>query len=666
MPPISSLKRTKPIQLAAQEEIMSAITGIVQLQQKLLPPEAGSSIMTALQRFPADYVHTWSCEDVFLGCHGQWITPESLHEQLPHFHPESEVAITADAIIDNRDELFGKLNISAEHRKEMTDSNLILLAYLKWGHEAPKHLIGDFAFIIWDSKEHSLFGARDFSGSRTLYYAATHEQLALCTTISPLLALSGINRQLNDQWVSEFLAIPITTEAVDMYSTVYKHIGQIPPAHSFTLKDGRLHFSRYCIIEPEQRLRLKSNDEYEEAFRHVFQTAVSSRLRTFREVGANLSGGLDSGSVVSFAARELRAQQKQLHTYSYVPVDDFRDWTPKSRIANERHNIKATVSHVGNIDDHYFNFPEMNPLTEVDDWLDIMETPYKFFENSYWMKGIYKQAQAHNVGVLLTGSRGNWTVSWGPALDFQARLLRSFRWLKLYRELKLYSKDLGVKKSRIFPHVGRKAFPEMSRLLSAGKEAVVPDLINPDFAAQTKVYERLKEHGYDFWGHSWQNVYDVRHKQFEKLYYWSLTGTVGCKQSLRHSLWERDATNDLRVIRFCLSVPEEQYVQNGFDRSLIRRATKNYLPDQIRLNQKVRGIQGADGLHRLLPEWRMLMSELQQVVEEPAISGYLNTQELSRALKALSSNPKPEQVFETEFRILMRALIFCRFMKKLA
>ncbi len=645
---------------------MSAITGIVQLHQQPLPPEAGRSIMQNLQRFPADYVHTWTCGDIFLGCHGQWITPESRNETLPNYYAERNAAITADAIIDNRAELFGKLGIAADRRADMTDSDLILQAYFKWGQEAPKHLIGDFAFIIWDGRERTLFGARDFSGSRTLYYALTPEQLSLCTTMAPLLARPGVGRQLNEQWVSEFLAIPITTEAVDMFSTVYKHIGQIPPAHSFAFKDGQLHFNRYCVIEPGQKLRLKSNGEYEEAFRDVFSTAVSSRLRTIREVGANLSGGLDSGSVVSFAARELREQQKRLHTYSYVPVDDFTDWTPKSRIANERHNIQATVSHVGNIDDHYYNFPELNPLTEIDDWLDIMEAPYKFFENSYWMKGIYKQAQAHNVSVLLTGSRGNWSVSWGPALDFQARLLRSFRWVKLYRELGMYSKALGVKKSRIFPHVGKKAFPEVTRALFASREDTVPDLINPEFAAQTKVFERLEEYGYDFWGHSWQNVYDVRNKQFEKLYYWSLTGKVGCKQSLRHALWERDATNDLRVIRFCLSVPEEQYVQNGFDRSLIRRATKHYLPDQIRLNQKVRGIQGADGLHRLLPQWRGLVSELRQVLEEPAVAGYLNIKELSRALQTLSASPKPEQVFDTEFRILMRALIFCRFMKKLA
>ena len=76
---------------------------------------------------------------------------------------------------------------------------------------------------------------------------------------------------------------------------------------------------------------------------------------------------------------------------------------------------------------------------------------------------------------------------------------------------------------------------------------------------------------------------------------------------MRHAIWERDPTNDLRVIQFCLSVPEKQFVQNGQDRSLIRRSMKN-LPDNIRLSQKKRGLQGADGILRMLPHgiylWR--------------------------------------------------------------
>src|SRR5699024_8738150 len=158
-----------------------------------------------------------------------------------------------------------------------------------------------------------------------------------------------------------------------------------------------------------EKLHLQSNQEYEEAFQDVFQTAVDARLRTHHKVGSQLSGGLDSGSVVSFAARSLEGQNKRLQTYSYVPVDDFVDWTPGHMVPNEKPYILSTVQHIGNINDHYLHFEGQNPLTDVNYWLEMMEMPYKFFENSYWSRGIFDQAHKDGVGILLNGARGNFT-----------------------------------------------------------------------------------------------------------------------------------------------------------------------------------------------------------------------------------------------------------------
>ncbi|MBH5317282.1 asparagine synthase [Paenibacillus sp. GSMTC-2017] len=645
---------------------MSAISSICHIHNQSFSHELGPTLMKELLRYPAHAIDAWQQDGIFLGCHSQWITPESRHEPLPYYDAGMDLAITSDAIIDNRDELFEKLQIRPADRKEMTDSLLIMLAYKKWGQHAPKHLIGDFAFIIWDRSKSTLFGARDFSGARTLYFAQTDGLIGFCTVIRPLLTLPGMVKELSDQWISEFLAIPITIEAVDLYSTVYKQVGQVPPSHSFTLRNGKLSFERYSTIASENTLKLRSDGEYEEAFRDVYTKAITSRLRTYREVGANLSGGLDSGSVVSIAARELMRENKKLHTFSYVPQDDFQDWTPKSRVANEKVHIKETVKYVGNINDQYFDFPTKNPLSEIDDWLDLMETPYKFYENSFWMKGIYEQAQQLDAGVILTGARGNWSVSWGPVIEYQATLLRQMKLHKFYNELTLYCNNVGINKSRLYKQIGRKAFPTLVGMIAKNPEKSYEPLglINPHFAEKMKVYEKLDTYGYEIWGQTVQDMEQLRKAQFEKLYYWTITGTVSSKQSLRHSLWERDATNDLRVIRFCLSLPKDQFVQNGFGRSLIRRSTKGYLPDSIRLNQKLRGIQGADGIHRMLPAWNELLSELHQVIKDPAISEYLNIDELTKALAVIEHSPRPDLIYDANFRILMRSLIFRRFIQK--
>ncbi|MFJ8352999.1 lasso peptide isopeptide bond-forming cyclase [Bacillus paramycoides] len=643
---------------------MSAITGIVHFNNESVSIEHGREVMNRLYKYPADDIQIWHKENAFLGCHAQWITPESVGEQLPFYNYEKQLAITADAIIDNRDELFEKLQVDYSDRKNMTDSELILLSYQKWGEAAPKYLVGDFAFMIWDEKKQILFGARDFSGSRTLYFYRGEEKFAFCTLINPLFTLPYVEKKLNEQWIAEFLAIPVNFESVDPQLTVYKYIEQVPPSHTILVKEGEVKFSRYYTPTAGKMLNLKSNEEYEEAFREVYQSAVKARLRTHHQVGAHLSGGLDSGSVVSFAAKDLRAENKKLHTFSYVPVEGFEDWTHKGRIADERPFIQSTVEHVGNIQDYYLELPERSPLSEIDDWLETMEIPYKFFENTFWLSGVYEKASQNGIGVLLSGQRGNWTVSWGPILDYQAMLLKKLHWIRFYRELHLYSRNIGAKKSRVFEVVRRKAFPFLHQLLSSEEQDVFPTIINPEFAKKMNVFNRLKEQDIDITGMSILNAYDMKREQFEKTYYWSINGTYETKLSLRYALWDRDPTNDLRVIQFCLSVPEEQYVQNGLDRSLIRRATKNFLPDKVRLNQRVRGVQGADGVYRMSPFWNEFIEEVEELSVDPVISEFLNVEVIKKAISKICKEPRPEYAFDLDFRILMRSLIFYRFIKK--
>ena len=290
-----------------------------------------------------------------------WITPESVGERMPYYDPEQGLAIAADAIIDNRVEFFDLLQVHSPLRKRMTDAELILLAYRKWGREAPEHLVGDFAFVIWDEKQRLLFGARDLLGYRSLYYHRDDRRFAFGTTMAPLFALPDVAKELYEPWLAEFMAIPEMYEATDVGSTPYRHVHQVPPAHTFVVSDGRMTLAGYGSLEPKEMLRLKSDGEYEEAFRDVFEEAVKSRLRTHRHVAATLSGGLDSGAVASFAARALRGEGKTLHTYSYVPTSDFADWTPKSATADETRYIQATVRHAGNITDRYLDFAGGQP-----------------------------------------------------------------------------------------------------------------------------------------------------------------------------------------------------------------------------------------------------------------------------------------------------------------
>ena len=641
---------------------MSAIAGMLRWDGQPVEAADYGAMMQAMERYAADETGAWRDGPVFLGCRLRRITPESVFERMPLRDPDGRLTLVADAIIDNREELLDRLQVPRERRNRTTDGELILLAYRAWGHRAPNRLIGDFAFVIWDENERTLFAARDPFGNRTLYYHVNAGRLAFCTALTPLLALPDVKRELNEPWLAEFLAIAEMYESTDLQSTPYRNLYQVPPFHTMTVANGHVSLARYGTLEPAEPLRLRSDRDYEEAFRDVFGEAVRACTRTFRGVAATLSGGLDSGSVVGFAARALREEGKPLLTYSYVPPRDFEDWTPSHTVADERPFIRATVRHVGNIQDRLLDFEGRSPLADVNEWLEILEAPYKFFENSLWLKGICEKAAEEGAGVLLTGARGNFTISWGPAVPYYAMLLRRLKWGRLARELKLFSANKGVRKVSLLSAIWRQVLPFPAGRAKRDRGAEIPAmLLHPDFAARTGVFARLREGGTD--ADAADEPLAIRREKLTNLAAANKNGAVATKLSLRYGLWERDPTGDLRVVRFCLAVPFEQFVRHGMDRALVRRATAQVLPDEVRLNFRVRGIQGADWVHRIRPDWPGLVRELLQLCADPVASGYLHVERIRSVLSGIGGDLRPDQAFRPELRMLMRGLIVYRFLK---
>ncbi|MFD1359155.1 asparagine synthase-related protein [Fictibacillus halophilus] len=638
---------------------MSAIAGIYNFNDEQPVFLYGKLMMDYYSQFPVDSVDTYYRENLFFGCHAQWIMPEEINKKKTFYDYEKRVAITSDAMLDNRDELFNKLNIHQSMRRDITDNEIILLAYCMWKDEMPKHLNGEFAFMIWDEKEDCLFGARDFSGKRTFYYYHDDQRIAFSTLLNPLLKLPYISNELNKYWLAEFLTIEHMNDVANPNITVYKYINSVPPSHTIKVKNGKVSLSRYFDILNNKQLKLKNNDEYIEAFQDVFSTAVNSRLRTFKKIGSELSGGLDSGSVVSFASKSLKQMNKSLTTFSAIPIPEFKGWNYKNRIPDESDYVKSTVEYVGNITDNYLAFRGRNPYSEIDDWLNIMEMPYRFFENSVWIKGIYEHAQSEGVGILLNGHRGNYTISWGPELKYYASLMKNMRWIKLNNELNLYSKNLNVKKSKILKEVRKRAFPIFFK--QNDSLDIIPEVISEELADKTKIFESLRERGLYQVDFSNIDIHNLRKHHFESLNYWNITGTTGTKLSLNYSLRPHDPTNDLRVVQFCLSVPIEQYITKGLGRGLIRRATKGYLPDKVRLNQRFRGIQGVDVIQRMSVQWESFIEEVDNMCSDPIAEEFLNTE----VLKVAKKNIRKDDAFNPSFSNLTKSIIFYRFLKNL-
>lgn len=639
---------------------MSVIAGMVQRNEPLQLAGGPGALLEAIKGYPGNGFGIWNDRYAILGCREQWITPESVCERLPHRDGLSGLVIAADAIIDNRAQLFDQLQVERECRSGMTDSELIVRAYRKWGMESPRYLIGDFAFVLWDADNRLLFGARDLLGSRTLYYCTQPERFSFCSVIEPLFTLPGVRRKLCEERFAECLAIPTLLDAVDLHTTFYEQIKQLPPGHAFRWSDGTIAVQPYGSVIPEQRITLGSDGEYVEAFRDIYREAVRARLRTFKPVGVTLSGGLDSGSVSAFAAGLLAKEGKSLHAFSYVPEPDFVDWTPRNVQADESPTIRTVIDYIGHIQGNFLDFAGRSSYTEIDEWISRIEGPYKNFENAFWIKGIHEEASRQGVGVLLTGARGNYSISWGSTVAYYSMLLKKLQWLRLYREMTLCGKQLGTSRKRVARAVRQQAFPGRGGPFAPA----VPSIIAPAFGTRTGVFEKLADYDVGLQPSEY-NLKKDRESYFGNLAVLGMQGTISAKASYRLGIWERDATSDARLIRFCLAIPVEQYVKDGFGRSLIRRAAEGMLPDAVRLNQRTRGIQGMDWVHRIMPQWPAIREELDRLCKDERAARYLNVEMVKESISHARSIMKPERADNPHLKVLMRALIAYRFLQML-
>jgi len=650
------------------EKRLSAICGIYYFDDRPVKAGTGADLMRALGIYHADATGTWREGPVFFGCHTWHLTPESVGESLPYYDKAAGLAITADAILDNRTILCHELGIDYGQWGTMPDSLLILQAFRKWGQDCVKYLLGDFAFAIWDEKRRELFCAVDQTGTRAFYYYHSAGLFAFSTLIKPLFVLPEIAKEHSKTWFADFLAIPTVMHQLDPELTLYKNIYLLPAGHTLAVRPGRVVKRVYWQVKRQPELQLKSDGDYEEAFREVFGEAIRCRLRSIRPVGVMMSGGLDSTSVACMAARELSGSGRRLQAFSAVPMRGYRDWLPAGRLADETPYIEAVREYSGNIDVTYCRAEGKHCLSETDRLLRILEQPYKIFANLFWIDDILATARECNRGVVLCGSAGNVTISWGDVSPYLLSLFRSGQWSRLLHE------SWGIARNSRRPfrklwELSGVLLPEnirkgVKKLKDRNWSKSLRDLtaINPHFARRFSVRERFRRFGYDPLFIKRLDSFEARENCLRPDFF-SHLGVLTTKLSLAHGVALRDPTMDKRVIEFCLRVPDNQYVRNGRGRFLLRRAMAGILPDKVRENGKERGQQSADLAQRLQSCWPQWAAEIKTIGLRADEREYLDVNKIQERLAqigALSDDASED----SHLRMLIRSLVFSRFLKQ--
>jgi asparagine synthase (glutamine-hydrolysing) len=293
---------------------MSAIGGVLMFDGGPVDPSVLAALGTRLERLGPDGGREVIDGSIGMSYRAFHTNAESRREHQPHCWGH-QMMLCWDGRLDNRDEL--KAFLRDDLRGEDTDAAIVMAAYRRWGQLSIGKLVGDFALAIWDKRDHAVWLARDLAGTRTLYYHVDSERAVWSTDLGALLDAGGAAIEINDEYVAGRL-----TGGCEPDLTPYVGFRAVKPAHALRIdQDGLLSEHRFWSIDPHEEIRYTTDAEYEEHFRAVFREAVRVRLRSDSAVFSELSGGLDSSSIVCMADDILKAGDAAapgLETISYI------------------------------------------------------------------------------------------------------------------------------------------------------------------------------------------------------------------------------------------------------------------------------------------------------------------------------------------------------------
>jgi asparagine synthase (glutamine-hydrolysing) len=253
---------------------------------------------------------------------------------------------TWDGRLDNRDDL--QLQLGGGLAADTSDAAIALRVFERWGIGGLRLLIGDWSLAVWDPLHRTLHLARDYMGVRPLYYCATDRSVIWSSSLGEIAERADRMDALSDEFVVRFLALRFSTEV-----TPYQGVRAVSAASCVSFSsEGRQTQQQFWNLDPGT-VRYRDRRQYEERLRALWSEAVATRLRVEGTVWAELSGGLDSSSVVCMADALIkggRVRARAVQPISYATLCSS-EGDERRFIAEVETQIGTTTEILG-VEDH--------------------------------------------------------------------------------------------------------------------------------------------------------------------------------------------------------------------------------------------------------------------------------------------------------------------------
>jgi asparagine synthase (glutamine-hydrolysing) len=549
---------------------MGGFAVIYNLDGRPADRETFARMLAAIAHRGPDGCRHWIEGPVAMGYQMFHTTPEAVRETQPLSDPEGRYHMVFDGRVDNREELARAMRIAGVNLRDDTDAELVLRAFECYGDDMPRRLIGDFSLLIWDAHKRELFCARDPIGIRTFNYYCDGRSFIAATELQQIFADSSVPTTPNEGVVGEYL----TSALQGREETIFRHLKRLPASHQMTVNAGGIVKRKSFDLDPRRQIRYRNDEEYADHFREIFAEAVRCRMRAIGGVGAHLSGGLDSTSVVgmiSLLRREGKVADAPFETFSLL-FDD-----PE---ADERSYIFETVEQLGLT----ANYPEpvvvdLPICTEaVQRYRDFTEYPNGGMWNQAW-----PAARQKGFRVLLSGSGSDEWMS-GSAHEY-ADLLSNGHWIKLWQRVRDDSRMMSKANDRGIPDFFLRyaVWPLLpAPLHKLGRRlrnhVVLPDFINPDFAQRVGLSDRLqwelpRPSGMSFAQYALYENFNSG---------WLAHGLdIFDRSHARFGIEERHPFHDRRLYEFLMALPPEQLARDYRRKYILRNAMRGLVPDSV-------------------------------------------------------------------------------------
>ena len=553
---------------------MSGIVGIYHLDGRPADRELLQRMSAAIAHRGKDDCGMWVNGRIGMAHRMFHTTPESLFEKQPLTDEENQLCLVMDGRVDNRDELKSALASKGVQLRSGSDAEIVLRAYEAWGEDCAAKIIGDFAFAIWDGRLRRIFCARDFMGVRPFLYCFDGNTFLWVSELHAFFESPDVSRKPNEGMAGEYL----TSYIRNLTETLYQGVMRLPPAHYLIVDASGIRFRRYWDFDPSKSVLYRTDEQYAEHFYELFREAVRSRMRSVGPVASDLSGGLDSSSVVGMAQDLMR--DSCVNGASFETVS----WVFPGRECDESFYINEVVSK-WNLASRTLT-PKPAPaetfIEQAERYLDFPDYPNAHALDS--LRSLAHASGVHGCRVVLTGEGGDeWlTGMWRHYID----LLAQRKFGKVVREL---YRDGGL---RGFGELTREClracvWPVTPKLLQRLVRRCLnrpesPKWIDGDFAKRIGLADRLQ-----------QETYAPPYASFaQREMCSSLTDgfsvhsqEVGERNAAWLGLEIRHPLCDRRIVEFGLAIPEEQRRRGKVDKFILRNAMKESLPAAV-LNRK--------------------------------------------------------------------------------